>query len=117
MSFRQASTYTLLQSLIHHTRSHHVETLLDDHVSNDPHPNPYARFDGKPDSLAQYHNVQKYTHDFSRDPVALLHGWGCLVRVARQIEVVYRIQEFGRDSADSWERVSVFGYPIWIIAK
>ena len=63
------------------------------------------------------HNVQKYAHDFSRDPVALLHGWGCLVRVARQIEVVYRIQEFGRDSADSWERVSVFGYPIWIIAK
>lgn len=117
VSFRQASTYTLLQSLAHYTRSHQLRTLFDDHVPNDPHPNPYARFDGKPDSLAQYHNVEKFAYDFATNPVALLQSWDCLPGTARTIDVLYRIREFGRDSAHSWQRVTVFGYPIWIVAE
>jgi hypothetical protein len=116
ISFRQASTYTLLQSLVHYGRSHRLRTRLDNYVPDDPHPNPYAKFDGKPDSLAQYHNVKDHAFEFSRAPAGLLREWGCLVSSGRQIEVLYRIREFGRDGAYAWERVTVFGYPIWITA-
>jgi len=116
VSFRQASTYTLLQSLIYYTRSRQLRTLLDEHVPNDSHPNRYARFDGKPASLAQYHNVHDYAYEFATDPVRLFTSWGCLPGASRSIEVMYRIREFGRDSAHSWSRVTVFGYPIWITA-
>jgi hypothetical protein len=116
VSFRQASTYTLLQSLIYYTRSQKLRTLLDEHVPNDPHPNSYARFDGKPASLAEYHNVRDHAYDFATSPVQLLSSWGCLQGSPRRVEVMYRIREFGRESAHSWERVTVFGYPIWITA-
>jgi len=114
VSFRNASAYTLLQSLIYYTRSRQTRTLLDDHIPDDPHTNPYARFDDRPASLSEYHNVQSHAYEFATDPVSLLQNWGCLVSPSRRIEVLYRIREWGRESAHGWRRVTVFGYPIWI---
>jgi hypothetical protein len=116
ISFRGASTYTLLQSLVFYTRKKMAETVLGSHVSNEPHPNPYATFDGKPDSLSEYHNVQEFCWDFITDFPPLLTRWGCLVSPPRQIETLYRIREYGRDSTSSWVVTTVFGYPIWITA-
>jgi len=117
VSFKGASTYTLLQSLIAYTRSRSQTTLLDKYVPNEPHPNPYASFENKPPSSREYHNVKNFCYEFAMNPAALLGSWGCLVRTSCRIETLYRIREWGRDAANSWTTPSVFGYPIWIIQE
>jgi len=116
ISFRGASTYTVLQSLVYYTRKKMTETVLGTYVPNDPHPNPYTSFEGKPSSLAEYHNVQPFCWDFVTDSRKLLTQWGCLVSQPRKIETLYRVREYGRDSTNSWQVTTVFGYPIWITA-
>jgi hypothetical protein len=116
ISFHKASTYTVLQSLVFYTRRKMAETVLVTHIPNNPNPNPYASFEGKPASLTEYHNVQPFCWDFLTDYSTLLTRWGCLVSPSRKIETLYRIREYGRDSTNSWQVTTVFGYPIWIAA-
>jgi hypothetical protein len=114
ISFRGASTYTVLQSLVFYTRKKMAGTVLGSHIPRKPNPNPFASFEGKPDSLAEFHNVQEFCWDFVADFTSLLTRWGCLVSPPRKIETLYRIREYGRDATNSWQVTTVFGYPIWI---
>ena len=113
-NFRSASTYTVLQSLVYFAREQLRSTVMSLHIPDEPHPNPYAKFDSKLPSLAEYHNVKDYAWQFVTNPVQLLREWGCAISPPRDVEVLYRIREFGRDSSHHWERVTIFGYPIWI---
>ncbi len=115
VSFRGASTYTLLQSLVHYTRSRPQASLLDSYIPNEPHPNAHASFDGKPDSLQEFHNVKMFCDEFAKRPTPLLQTWGCLIRTPCRIKTLYRIKEWGLEAANSFRSASVFAYPIWII--
>lgn len=115
-SFREASTYTLLQSLVYFTRSRLRNSILHGVIPDAPHPNPYASFAGKPASLAEFHNIKEFCYEFVADPFPLLDGWGCKVSSERAIRTVYRIREIGGDAAHSWRKVTVFGYPLWIVS-
>jgi hypothetical protein len=116
-SFHGASTYTLLQSLVHFTRSKLRATILSEVIPDERHPNPYASFEGKPPSLSEYHNVQPFCYEFVTDPFPMLERWGCRVSSDRRIRTLYRIREIGRESAHSFQRATVFAYPIWILSE
>jgi hypothetical protein len=60
ISFREASTYTVLQSRVFNMRRKMAETVLGNYIPNNPRSNPDASFEGKPDSLAEYHNVEPF---------------------------------------------------------
>jgi hypothetical protein len=116
ITFRGASTYTVLQSLVFYTRKKMAETVFSTHIPNNSHPNPYTSFEGMPDSLEEYHNVEPFCWDFVTNFPTLLTSWGCLISPPRKIETLYRIREYGRDATNSWQVTTVFGYPIWITA-
>ncbi|MEM9373983.1 MAG: hypothetical protein AAGA55_10095 [Planctomycetota bacterium] len=118
LSFAVASTYTLLQSLVHYTRSALQGTEMELQVPHRPHPNPYATFSDDSDhplSLREYPNVKQHCFEFATNPVPMLESWGCFVPPPRRIQTLYRIREIGRDSSAGWEAVSVFAYPLWIV--
>ena len=115
-SFRGYSTYTILQSLVFFTRGKIESSVLGVPFESRPHPNPYARFAEKPPSLGEFHNVKEHVTPFLGDMASFVRHWRCLVSPPRQIDAIYRIREYGREAGTTWQRVSVFGYPIVITA-
>lgn len=116
-SFLQLSTYTVLQSLVYFTRGLIERTALNEAFRYTPHPNPYANFDDKAPSLGEFHNVRAHIFEFLTNMEAFVRYWGCLVSTPRNVEVLYRVREYGREAGTTWHTLSVFGYPIWIIAR
>ncbi|MDW3195264.1 MAG: hypothetical protein R8G66_23010 [Cytophagales bacterium] len=113
-SFGNASSYTLLQSLIYYTRKQFELTKLDSFVPASSHPNPNSDLTGRNDSEQVAHNVKLFAYDFISNTDKLLTEWGCLVSPKRSIKALYVIRDYGREGATNWDKVSVFGYPIWI---
>lgn len=54
--------------------------------------------------------------DFAKNPFDYLQLLGCRPSPRRKIEVLYRVREYGVDDLDqpSWNKISLFGYPIYI---
>lgn len=109
-NYGRASTYTLLQSLRRQRRA----GILDGLIPNEPHPNIYAKIDDQhpPSLVEQYHNVKPFAYDFVTDPLHLLQLWGCDISSGLDVDVLYRIREYGPDSTTSWEKITVFGYAL-----
>jgi hypothetical protein len=111
----RTSGYTTLQSLVYFTRSDINRSILSDIIPNDPHPNPYAKVDDThPPSGFEHHNVKPFIYDFAIDPESLLKKWGCQVYMPMNLETLYRVREYGPEDATSYDRIAVFGYPIYI---
>jgi len=117
-NYGRSSTYTLLQSLVHFARSQGRARLLQ--VPSDPHPNEFVKIDEThpPSLIEEYHNVIKnnLAYDFVHDPLNLLRSWDAQVGPPRDVDVLYQVREFGRDSTTSWKDTTVFGYALSIQA-
>jgi hypothetical protein len=109
----------VLASLVYNTRKEIDGSILNARLVHEPHPNPNAKFgtESHPWSLSEYHSVRDYIYDFATNPVELLRSWNCRIYPQRRINVVYKVREWGREAAHSWEKTTVFGYPIWILAS
>ena len=118
-SFKNASTFSVLTSLIYNTRKYIDETFLGDMMPKLPKNNPHIVFgtDSHPTSLYEHQNVRDHIGEFANIPVELLQSWNCKVVSERRIKVVYKVREWSREEANSWQKTSVFGYPIWIFAS
>ena len=117
VSHAMASNYTVLQSLVYYTRSRIRTSILRGKIPDEFHPRDGA----KPDEhhpvsqIEELHNVKPFMGMFIRDTNALLRDWGCLLSSERDIDVCYRIREWGDDGAYGERNVTVFAYPIWIV--
>jgi hypothetical protein len=113
-NYAKASTYTVLQSLVHFARQQRRPGNLRTWIPSDPHPNEFAKVDEThpPSLIEQYHNVQRFAYDFFTDPEGLLTRWRCDVSSGMNIVALYRVREYGRDSAANFQRVSTFGYAL-----
>ncbi|MGE0280186.1 MAG: hypothetical protein AB7P20_06180 [Rhizobiaceae bacterium] len=117
-SFQGTSTFSVLSALVFNTRKEIDQSILNMQLRHEPHPNPYAKFgtESHPWSLSEYHSVREHIYEFATNPAELLRSWNCAVYPERRISVVYKVREWGRDSAHSWQKTTVFGYPLWIFA-
>lgn len=115
-NYGKSSTYTVLQSLVHFARAQRRPGIIDQYVANDAHPNEFAKVDEShpPSLVEQYHNVKPLAYDFATDPLSLLKSWRCDISSAMNVEFLYRVREFGPDSAHNWNKVTVFGYALCI---
>jgi hypothetical protein len=118
ISFSGASAYTLLQSLVHYARREISLSEAGGDIPDEPHPNPYAKFgtEHHPYSLEQIHNIRNCLYDFIENPIELCGRWKSIISDPRHIETIYRVREWGPESAKSGSDISVFGYPLWILS-
>ena len=116
VSFWHTSAYSLLVSLVYYARAEIDASAAAEFVPNDPPQNPYAKFGtaSHPYSLQEWQNAKEYLYEFIDDPVGLLGRWKCTTSEPRRIETLYRIREWGPESARSGSDISIFGYPLWI---
>ena len=113
-NYGRSSTFTVLQSLVHFSRAQGRAGVIDHFVPNKAHPNEYAKVDAThpPSLVEQYHNVEEFKYDFATDPLCLMKKWGCKIASGRDVNILYRIREFGPDSAHGWNIVTAFGYAL-----
>jgi hypothetical protein len=87
-NYGRASTYTLLQSLVHFARRQRRSDVPDRFIPNDSHPNEYVKIDEThpPSLIEQYHNVTKghLDYDFVSDPLKILGAWGSAATRSRR---------------------------------
>lgn len=113
ISFQNASTFTLLQALVYYTRPKFPSTPLAEALPHVDNP-PYIKYDDRPQSLKEYRSVKDYAYEFITNPEILFDKWKCFVGDEIKIKTLYRVREYGSDSTSSWNKTTVFGYPIWI---
>jgi hypothetical protein len=116
-NYGRASTFTLLQSLVHFARRQQRAGLLDSFIPNEAHDNPNVAIDDQkhpPSLVEQYHNVKPFAYDFVTDPLKLLEKWGCDISSGLDVEILYRIREYGPDATTNWKTITVFGYALSI---
>lgn len=115
-NYARASTYTVLQSLVHFARRQQRLGILQGIIPNDEHPNPNARVDDThpPSLVTQFHNVEPFAYDFVSDPLRVLETWGCDISTGLDVHLLYRVREYGPDATSNWQNVTVFGYALGI---
>jgi hypothetical protein len=113
ISFKSASTFTLLQALVYYTRPKISSTPLADVLAHVDNPS-FIKYDDRPQSLKEYRSVKEYAYEFIINPETLFDKWKCFVGDETKIKTLYRVREYGGDSTSSWTKTTVFGYPIWI---
>lgn len=115
-NYARASTYTVLQSLVHFAREQGRIGTLQLAIGNEPQPNEYAKTDEThpPSLVQQFHNVKPFAYDFYADPEGVLARWGCEMSAPRKIDALYQVREYGPESASGWKSVSMFAYALAI---
>ncbi len=118
-NYARASTYTVLQSLIHFARSKVRKSILAHQIPDRDQPNTYAKVDKThpPSLFHEFHNVKDVLYDFVKSPLDLLREWGCIVSEPRKVYSLYRVREYGPEAAQSFTKVTTFAYPIYIYAE
>jgi hypothetical protein len=118
-SYKMASTYTVLQSLVHFTRSQIRKSILARVIPDDFNPNPYVKTDDThpPSLVEEFHNVKKSLNEFVKDPLTLLQKWGCIISSPRTVVCLYRVREYGPETANDFNKVTTFAYPVYIYTE
>jgi hypothetical protein len=118
-TFKNASGFSVLSALVYNTRNEIDDSVLGEELPRLPRQNPNAEFgtETHPASLYEHQNVKDYIYEFATNPIELLRSWRCRIQPDRRVRVVYKVREWGRDDAHHWEKITVFGYPIWIFAS
>lgn len=114
--YSQCSTYTVLQSLVYFSRRKLDSSALAKFLPHVPHPNPHAKMDEThpPSLFHEYNSVKEHLYEFTTNPIPLLEAWGATVTPERFVRCLYRVREYGPDSAYGWEKITTFGYPVYI---
>lgn len=114
--YSKASTYSVLQSLVHFTRQQNRAGVLDSEIprGSHTHPNPHAEVDEThpPSLIDEYYNVKPFAEEFAKSPVQLLRQWKCMCSELRKVTILYRAREYGPDLGYDWKRISTFGYAL-----
>ena len=123
MNYCSYSTFSSFLPLIYECRELVNQSRVSQHIPDEPHPNPYAKFDDQgdhPNFLSQDVNLDANAYsEFARNWRNYLPSIGFeSVGLPRYIDVLYYVRFADNASIDSKGSgqldFNLYGYPIWI---